>query len=104
MKTAIYIETPDGAATTALELAGDYAALIRDSAGDDNVPVEVEVGIVQPEAPQPYACTVVLMMPPDDGQNTRPEDVVAHLNEMDVEMVEWHDEDMIGAVERSQNP
>lgn len=46
--------------------------------------------------PGRYECTVVLSMPPDDGRATRPEDVTAALAEMGVEMVEWHDERLIG--------
>src|SRR4051812_39451238 len=45
--------------------------------------------------PAPYRCTVLLEMPADDGQATRPEDVVEQLSGMGVQMLEWHDEDLI---------
>jgi len=43
MKAIIIIETPDGADTTASEIAVDYADLIRQSAQDDGVTVTVTV-------------------------------------------------------------
>jgi hypothetical protein len=45
--------------------------------------------------PARYRCTVLLEMPPDDGSNTRPEDVTEILTGVDVCVVEWHDEDLI---------
>jgi uncharacterized protein with GYD domain len=54
--------------------------------------IERAVGV----KPEPYRCTVLLEMPADNGVNTRPEEVVERLSEMGVEMLEWHDEDLIG--------
>lgn len=45
--------------------------------------------------PEPYVCTVLLKMPTDDGRNTRPEDVTNALDDMLVEVLEWHDEDLL---------
>jgi hypothetical protein len=55
------------------------------------------ISLIAPNLPaKPYECTVVLRMPADDGHATRPADVTERLSDMGVEMVEWHDERLIG--------
>lgn len=53
-------------------------------------------------APRPYVCTIVIEMPADDGDAIVPSDLVEWLTDHGGQLVEWHDEDMIGAVERSE--
>lgn len=49
----------------------------------------------EPHVPEPYVCTVLVRMPADDGQNTRPEDIVEMLQARGVELIAWHDEALI---------
>jgi hypothetical protein len=50
-------------------------------------------------APEPYVCTVLLRMPADDGQNVTPPEVVEWLQEQGIELLQWHDENLIGESE-----
>lgn len=54
-------------------------------------------------APRPYLCTVALRMPADDGDSLRPEEVTEWLSEHGATVLEWHDEDLIGAAEREED-
>lgn len=52
---------------------------------------------------EPYLCTVAIRMPADDGLSSlRPEDVTEWLNEQGARMIEWHNEDLLGAGERER--
>lgn len=55
-------------------------------------------------APKPYyRCTIVVNMPPDNGRNIRPDEVVEALQNLGVEFVEWwHGEDMIQRDEETE--
>jgi len=53
------------------------------------------------QEPKPYVCTVVLEMPADVDGTFVPSDLVEFLTDHGGQLIEGHDQDMIGGVERS---
>ena len=80
------------------DFADQYVSLIRATGGDvgDVVDVTYEVN----EKPQPYRCTLLVEMPPDNGTNLRAEDIFEWLLDNGARGIECHDEDLIPADKR----
>ena len=70
-------------------------------AAAQSVASAIEAALSEDQEPQPYRCTVLIEMPPDDGHNLRPEDVSRWLGENGAQLIDWHDQDLISPEDRT---